>query len=46
MIITNKNTIKQAIANNKLEGLKIPDHIKKMFVVGVDTNDIIRRLKL
>lgn len=46
MVITNKNTIKQAIANIEIEGLKIPDNIKKMFVVDVDTNDIIKRLKL
>ena len=46
MIITNKNTIKQSIANIELEGLKIPDNIKKMLAIGMDTNDIIKRLKL
>ena len=44
MIITNKTAIKQAIANIELEGLKIPDNIKKMLAIGVDTNDIIRFL--
>lgn len=46
MLITNKNAIKQAIANIELEGLKISGNIKKMLAIGVDTNDIIKRLKL
>ena len=44
MLITCNESIKQAIANIELEGLKIPDNIKKMIAIGVDTNDIIRFL--
>ena len=46
MLITCSESIKQAIANIELEGLKIPDNIKKMLAIGMDTNDIIKRLKL